>query len=337
MFTFGGEAPFLTVVVPCYNEEKVIHETTRRLAGVLDRLVQEQLIAPESKVLYVDDGSKDETWTLIDELSRTHPFVRGLKLARNVGHQNALLAGLTAAGACSDCVISIDADLQDDVTAIRSFLYKFHEGFDVVYGVRESRSTDSFFKRNTALGFYRMMKLLGVNIMYNHADYRLLSHRALSALLEYKEVNLFLRGIVPLVGYRSAVVRYDRHERYAGESKYNLRKMLSFAFQGITSFSITPIRMVTAGGFIIFVLSFLAALYSLFVHLRGQTTSGWTSLILSIWFIGGVQLMSLGLLGEYIGKIYMEVKGRPLYNIEINQLLEERKADADRSRKISSL
>ncbi|WP_159881440.1 glycosyltransferase family 2 protein [Paenibacillus puerhi] len=336
MYTFGGETPFLAVVVPCYNEEAVLHETTRRLAAVLDRLVQERLIAPESIILYVDDGSKDETWELIDELSRSHTFVRGLKLSRNSGHQNALLAGLTAARECSDCVISIDADLQDDVTAIRSFIYKFHEGYDVVYGVRQNRSTDSIFKRNTALAFYRFMKLMGVNIIYNHADYRLLSHRALTALSDYKEVNLFLRGIVPLVGFKSAIVRYDRHERYAGKSKYNLRKMLSFAFQGITSFSVTPIRMVTAAGFVIFILSFLAALYSLTVHLWGRTTSGWTSLILSIWFLGGVQLMSLGLLGEYIGKIYLEVKSRPLYNIEVNQLLEDRGVQADNNQKLIS-
>ncbi|SDC17317.1 Glycosyltransferase involved in cell wall bisynthesis [Paenibacillus sp. UNCCL117] len=337
MYTFGGEAPFLTVVVPCYNEESVLHETTARLAAVFDRLVQEQRIAPSSIILYVDDGSKDGTWTVIDELSRAHPFVRGLKLSRNAGHQNALLAGLHAARACSDCVISIDADLQDDVTAIRSFIYKFHEGYDVVYGVRENRRSDTFFKRNTAVAFYRMMKLLGVNIVYNHADYRLLSHRALVALADYKEVNLFLRGIMPLVGFRSAIVRYDRHERYAGDSKYNLRKMLLFALEGITSFSVTPIRMVTASGFIIFILSIVAAIYSLVVHLSGHTESGWTSLILSIWFIGGVQLMSIGLLGEYIGKIYLEVKGRPLYTIEVNQLLDERAEHAGHSRKISSL
>jgi glycosyltransferase involved in cell wall biosynthesis len=267
-------------------------------------------------VLFVDDGSRDKTWELIERYHQTNPFVTGLKLAKNAGHQSALLAGLMTAKETADCVISIDADLQDDVEAIREFVIKFHEGYEVVYGVRQSRTTDTWFKRATAQGFYKLMTSMGVRIHDNHADYRLMSKRALNELEKFKEVNLFLRGIVPLIGFSSTVVYYDRHERFAGESKYPLKKMLSFAFDGITSFSVTPIRFVTLTGFVLFAMSIIAAIYAIIGKLWGTTVSGWTSLILSVWFIGGIQLLALGLIGEYIGKIYREVKQRPLYVIE---------------------
>ncbi|MDM5157049.1 glycosyltransferase family 2 protein [Bacillus sp. DX1.1] len=318
MYQFGGNEPILTIVVPCYNEELVLHETTKRLSEVLEELISNQLISSVSKILYVDDGSKDTTWEIIEELYYKSPFVKGLKLARNVGHQNALLAGLNTAAEYSDCVISIDADLQDDVDAIKGFIEKFHEGYEVVYGVRQERKTDTFFKRNTALLFYRLMDKMGVNIVYNHADYRLLSHKVLMHLKEFKETNLFLRGIVPLVGFKSTEVYYDRHERFAGESKYPLKKMLTFAFEGITSFSVAPIRMITSIGISFLVLSIIISIYTLVQKISGETVSGWTSLMLSIWFIGGVQLMGIGLVGEYIGKIYKETKARPKYIVEVD-------------------
>lgn len=311
----------LTIVVPCYNEEDVLPETVRRLSQVLSGLMKEQLISAESRMLFVDDGSRDRTWELIEQFHQTNPYVTGLKLAKNAGHQNALLAGLTAAKTASDCVISIDADLQDDVDVMREFVIQFLAGYDVVYGVRQSRSADTWLKRTTAQGFYRLMHAMGVNIRYNHADYRLMSKRALEALGRFQEVNLFLRGIVPLIGFPSTEVYYNRHERFAGESKYPLKKMLAFAFEGITSFSVTPIRFVTLTGFAIFALSLLAFVYAIAGKLWGTTVSGWTSLILSIWFIGGVQLLALGLIGEYIGKVYKEVKRRPLYVVEKEMLL----------------
>ncbi|MCZ8514226.1 glycosyltransferase family 2 protein [Paenibacillus filicis] len=311
----------LTIVVPCYNEEDVLPETVRRLSQVLSGLMKEQLISAESRMLFVDDGSRDRTWELIEQFHQTNPYVTGLKLAKNAGHQNALLAGLTAAKTVSDCVISIDADLQDDVDVMREFVIQFLAGYDVVYGVRQSRSADTWLKRTTAQGFYRLMHAMGVNIRYNHADYRLMSKRALEALGRFQEVNLFLRGIVPLIGFPSTEVYYNRHERFAGESKYPLKKMLAFAFEGITSFSVTPIRFVTLTGFAIFALSLLAFVYAIAGKLWGTTVSGWTSLILSIWFIGGVQLLALGLIGEYIGKVYKEVKRRPLYVVEKEMLL----------------
>lgn len=311
----------LTIVVPCYNEEDVLPETVRRLSQVLSGLMKEQLISAESRMLFVDDGSRDRTWELIEQFHQTNPYVTGLKLAKNAGHQNALLAGLMAAKTASDCVISIDADLQDDVDVMREFVIQFLAGYDVVYGVRQSRSADTWLKRTTAQGFYRLMHAMGVNIRYNHADYRLMSKRALEALGRFQEVNLFLRGIVPLIGFPSTEVYYNRHERFAGESKYPLKKMLAFAFEGITSFSVTPIRFVTLTGFAIFALSLLAFVYAIAGKLWGTTVSGWTSLILSIWFIGGVQLLALGLIGEYIGKVYKEVKRRPLYVVEKEMLL----------------
>ncbi|MBP1993890.1 glycosyltransferase involved in cell wall biosynthesis [Paenibacillus eucommiae] len=308
--------PVLTIVVPCYNEEEVLPETITQLNKILKDMIQEGLITDNSTLLFVDDGSRDRTWSLIEQFHLANPCVTGLKLAKNAGHQNALLAGLMKAKAYSDCVVSIDADLQDDVQAIREFVIKFHEGYDIVYGVRQSRTTDTFFKRATAEGFYKLMIKMGVNIHNNHADFRLMSKRTLEELERFKEVNLFLRGIVPLLGFPSTKVHYDRKERFAGESKYPLKKMLGFAFDGITSFSITPIRFVTLMGFLLFVVSIGAAIYAIVGKLTGANVTGWTSLVLSVWFIGGVQLLALGLIGEYIGKIYKEVKQRPLFIIE---------------------
>ncbi len=310
------EKPVLTIVLPCYNEEEVLPETVLRLSGVLTELMQDSLISDDSALLLVDDGSKDKTWELIERCHLSNPFVSGIKLARNAGHQSALLAGLMTAKEYSDCVVSIDADLQDDIGVIREFVIKYHEGYDIVYGIRQNRDTDTWFKRATAQGFYRLMTKMGVRIHYNHADYRLMSRRTLEELEKFREVNLFLRGIVPLLGFPSAKVYYDRKERFAGESKYPLKKMLGFALDGITSFSVTPIRFVTLTGFVLFALSFVATVYAMISKLLGTTVSGWTSLILSLWFIGGVQLLALGLIGEYIGKIYKEVKHRPLYTIE---------------------
>ncbi len=308
--------PVLTIVVPCYNEEEVLPETVFQLTEVLQTLISDKLIATTSTVLFVDDGSKDATWTLIERFHASSPFITGLKLAKNAGHQSALLAGLMKAKTYSDCVVSIDADLQDDTNVIREFIVKFHEGYDIVYGIRQDRSADTFFKRATAQGFYKLMTSLGVKIHYNHADFRLMSKRTLENLEKFQEVNLFLRGMVPLLGFPSTQVYYDRKERFAGESKYPLRKMLAFAFDGITSFSVTPIRFVTLMGFLLFALSVVAGLYAIVGKILGANVTGWTSLILSVWFIGGVQLLALGLIGEYIGKIYKEVKQRPLFVIE---------------------
>jgi glycosyltransferase involved in cell wall biosynthesis len=309
-------APVLTIVVPSYNEEEVLLETAHQLTNVLSSLIIEKLVSPESSILFVDDGSRDRTWSIIEELTEQNKLVKGLKLARNFGHQKALLAGLETAENKSDCVISIDADLQDDISVIREFVLKYLQGFDIVYGVRNSRESDTFFKRSTAQGFYRLMNKMGVNTVYNHADYRLLSKRALEELSRFKEKNLFLRGIVTLIGLKTTKVYYDRKERFAGESKYPFKKMLSFAFDGITSFSVVPIRLITILGFLSFVLSSIAGIYALVVKFLGHTQSGWTSIIISIWFIGGLLLMSVGLIGEYIGKIYEETKDRPRYSIE---------------------
>ncbi|SFA44219.1 Glycosyltransferase involved in cell wall bisynthesis [Parageobacillus thermantarcticus] len=310
------QKPILTIVVPCYNEEDVLPETIKQLTNVLENLLEEHLIAIGSKILFVDDGSRDRTWELIEQESERNPFVTGIKLSRNFGHQKALLAGLETAKNDSDCVISIDADLQDDVSAIREFVVKYWEGYDIVYGVRRSRDTDTWFKRATAQWFYRFMQKLGVQLVYNHADFRLMSKRALEELSRYTEVNIFLRGIVPLLGFRSTEVFYDRKERFAGQSKYPLKKMLAFAFDGVTSFSIAPIRFITFIGFLAFLLSSIAGIYALTVKLLGHAESGWTSIIISIWFIGGLLLMGIGLIGEYIGKIYQEVKRRPRFTIE---------------------
>lgn len=310
--------PMLTIVVPCYNEEEVLPETIDRLRGLREELIAERLISPESALLFVDDGSDDATWDIIYKASLRYPDVKGLKLARNAGHQNALLAGLLAAKTRSDCIVSIDADLQDDIAVIRDFIEKFHEGYEIVYGVRNKRDADTFFKRHTAQWFYKLMRAMGVDLVYNHADYRLLSRRAVEELERFEEVNLFLRGIVPLLGLRSTTVQYDRKERLAGKTKYPLKKMIAFAFDGITSFSVTPIRMISLIGFVSFFISLLFGGYFLFLKFTGHTQTGWTSLIISIWFLGGLQLIAFGLIGEYIGKIYKETKRRPRYIVDLD-------------------
>ncbi len=306
----------LYVVVPCYNEEAVLPETSKRMLALFDEMKGTSLISAGSRIVFVDDGSKDKTWSIINALAKEHTEISGIKLARNAGHQNALFGGLMTVKDECDCAISIDADLQDDINVIPQMVKYFTEGYDVVYGVRNKRDTDTFFKRTTAVGFYKLMQLMGVNIVFNHADYRLMSKRALGALAEFPERNMFLRGMVPLVGYRSTSVYYDRNERFAGESKYPLKKMLSFAFDGITSFSISPIRMISALGAVVCIIAVIMAVYALIEKLLGNTGAGWASLMMSIWFIGGVQLLSVGLIGEYIGKLYKEVKRRPRYIIE---------------------
>ena len=306
----------LYLVVPCYNEEEVLYETSSRLLEKLDRMIEKDIVSENSKILFVNDGSKDKTWMIIKELHKTNNIFSGLNLSRNKGHQNALLAGLMEAKKHADMVISLDADLQDDINVIDKFVEEYYKGKDIVYGVRSSREKDTFFKKQSALAFYKLMNKMGGELVYNHADYRLMSKRALEALSEYKEVNLFLRGIVPLIGYDYSIVEYERHERFAGESKYPLKKMLAFAMDGITSFSIKPIRLISILGFTIFVMSFIALIYSLVVKFLGKTEIGWTSLVISIWMIGGIQLLSLGVIGEYIGKIYSETKSRPKYIIK---------------------
>ncbi|MBO5502490.1 MAG: glycosyltransferase family 2 protein, partial [Clostridia bacterium] len=304
------------VVIPCYNEEEVLPETSKRLVEKMNSLMEKGLITEDSKVLLVNDGSKDRTWEMITELHKENPLFEGLKLSRNRGHQNALLAGLMTARNRCDISISMDADLQDDMDAMDRFIEKYNEGCEIVYGVRNKRETDTWFKRETALFFYRLMKGLGVDITYNHADYRLMSNRALNALAEFREVNLFLRGLAPLVGFQSDVVYYDRSERFAGESKYPLKKMLAFAIDGITSFSVKPLRLITSVGFVIFVVSLFMLLYALVAWITGKTVAGWTSMLGSIWLIGGIQLLSLGVIGEYVGKIYNETKHRPRFIID---------------------
>lgn len=310
--------PVVYLVIPCYNEEAVLPETNRRLTEKMRTMMQAGLADEKSRILYVDDGSRDKTWQLIEEFHQADPLVRGVKLAHNRGHQNALLAGLTTASTDCDCAISLDADLQDDVDAINQFVQKFMEGCDVVYGVRNKRDTDTFFKRTTAEGFYKFMKFLGVDIVFNHADYRLMSRRALEGLLEYREVNLFLRGIVPLIGYRSDYVYYDRHERFAGESKYPLKKMLAFALEGITSFSVKPLKLISNLGLLLSLLSVLGLIYALISYFTHNAVAGWTAIVSSIWLLGGIQLLCVGMVGTYVGKIYSEVKARPRFRIEVN-------------------
>lgn len=307
----------LAIVVPCYNEEEVLKIASEALRKVLDDLAAKDKIAQDSFILFVNDGSKDRTWELIEEEHGLYPRqVRGVKLAGNVGHQFALTAGLLTAMERSDVTVSIDADLQDDVDVIEEMIDKFHAGNDIVYGVRRERKTDTFFKRTTAQAFYKLMALMGVKTVYNHADFRLMSKRAVEHFSQYKETNLFLRGMMPLIGYQTDSVYYDRKERVAGESKYPLKKMLALAFNGISSFSVKPISMILGLGLFIIICSALAAVYALVSYFTGSVVPGWTSLILSIWFLGGLQLMAVGMVGQYIGKIYMEVKQRPRYNIE---------------------
>lgn len=319
----------LALVVPCYNEEAVLEISAKELKRVLSDLISKNKIAKDSFVLFVNDGSKDRTWELIEKECGESPMICGLKLAGNVGHQFALTAGLLAAKDMSDVTISIDADLQDDTAVIEEMIDKFHEGKDIVYGVRNDRKHDSFFKRTTAQGFYKVMAAMGVKTVYNHADFRLMSKRAVEQFSKYEETNLFLRGMMPLIGYETDNVYYERKERVAGESKYPLKKMLALAWNGITSFSVKPISLITALGFVIMILSIFAAVYAFASYFLGTVEPGWTSLILSIWFLGGLQLIAIGLIGQYIGKIYIEVKHRPRYNVEKLLTHDEKKPDHD--------
>ncbi len=308
----------LYVVIPCYNEEEVLKETTKRLKEKLTNLIDKKIIGKDSRVMYVNDGSKDKTWELIKEINSKEKLFTGITLSRNRGHQNALVAGLLTAKEYADVVISMDADLQDDINAIDEMLEKYNNGCEIVYGVRSSRKKDTFFKKVTAEGFYKFMKLMGVDIVFNHADYRLTSKKVLEQFENYKEVNLFLRGIFPLIGYKTDVVYYERAERFAGESKYPLKKMLNFAWDGITSFSVKPLRFICSLGFIILFISFVIMVYSLVQKIGGNTVDGWTFITISIWFIGGLQMLSIGIVGEYIGKMYNETKARPRYIISEN-------------------
>lgn len=306
----------LYLVIPCYNEEEVISETAKRLKIKMESLVEKQAISDKSRVVFVNDGSKDKTWELIKNFHEQDSLFSGLNLSRNRGHQNALLAGLMTAKDYADMVISMDADLQDDINAMDEMIEKFHQGCDIVYGVRSKRETDTFFKRFTAESFYKLMNSMGANTVYNHADYRLMSKRALEALSNFTEVNLFLRGIVPMIGFKTGVVTYERNERFAGESKYPLKKMFSFAFEGITSLSIKPIRMITFTGLVVFLISVAMLIYTLTQHFTGRTIIGWASVMVSVWAIGGLLMLAIGIVGEYIGKIYMETKARPRYFID---------------------
>lgn len=317
----------LYIVVPCYNEEEVLPETSRRLKEKLEALMAAGTISRDSRVLFVNDGSKDKTWQLIEELHQNCPIFSGVDLSRNRGHQNALLAGLMTAKERCDMAISMDADLQDDIDAVDAMVEQYYAGCDIVYGVRSSRKKDTFFKRFTAEGFYRLMNSMGAETVFNHADYRLMSRRALEGLAEFKEVNLFLRGIVPMIGYRTGTVEYERGERFAGESKYPLKKMLSFAMEGITSLSVKPIRMITGLGFLVFLVSIAMLIYSIVRWAMGETILGWASLICSVWAIGGLILLSLGVIGEYIGKVYLETKERPRFLIR--EVLEDKHGKAD--------
>jgi len=309
--------PILAIVSPCYNEEEVLTSTTQQLTRLLDSMVQGGTISPQSRIVYVDDGSKDRTWQLIDSFAKAHGNVCGVKLAGNSGHQNALVAGLEASLDFADVLVSIDADLQDDIKVIAHMVESYSvKGCDIVYGVRRERKTDTWFKRTTAQGFYKLMHHLGVKSVYNHADFRLMSKRAVRQLLNYGERNLFLRGIVPLIGYKTDQVFYDRIERQAGESKYPLSKMLNFAIDGITSFSIRPVRLVFTMGVVFMLIALVMLVYVLYSYFSGHAVTGWSSMILSVWFVGGCVLIGLGIVGEYIGKIYIEVKQRPRYNVE---------------------
>ena len=320
-------ADILYIVVPCYNEEEVLPETSRRLKEKLESLMAADKISPDSRVLFVNDGSNDRTWEIISQLHEQCSLFSGADLTRNRGHQNALLAGLMTAKERCDMAISMDADLQDDIDAVDAMVEEYYAGCDIVYGVRSSRKKDTFFKRFTAEGFYKLMNAMGAETVFNHADYRLMSKRALEGLAQFKEVNLFLRGIVPMIGYRTGTVTYERGERFAGESKYPLKKMLTFAMEGITSLSVKPIRMITGLGFLVFFISIAMLIYSIVRWAMGETILGWASLICSVWAIGGLILLSLGVIGEYIGKIYLETKERPRFLLR--EVLEDRDGKAD--------
>lgn len=306
----------LYLVIPCYNEEEVLPETSAQLKKKIVSLVAKGKISDKSRIVFVNDGSKDKTWEIITALHEEDKIFQGIKLSRNKGHQNALLCGLMTVKDHCDMAISLDADLQDDINAIDEMVEKYYQGCDVVYGVRSARDTDTFFKKFTAEGFYKVMKMMGGDIVFNHADYRLMSRRALNGLQEFKEVNLFLRGVVPMIGYKSDSVYYERKERFAGESKYPLKKMLAFAWEGITSLSTKPIKMISVLGGFIFIISIIMLIYSLIRHAMGATETGWTSTIVSIWAIGGLQLLAIGIIGEYIGKVYLETKERPKFIVE---------------------
>jgi glycosyltransferase involved in cell wall biosynthesis len=306
----------LFCVIPCYNEQEVLPTTSSLLRDKLHTLIEQNKISSDSRIVFVNDGSRDATWEIIQALHDEDEIFQGINLSKNMGHQNALLAGLMTVKDLCDAAISLDADLQDDINAIDEMIDKFNEGCDVVYGVRSARKTDTFFKRTTAEGFYKLMGALGAKTVYNHADYRLMSRRALLGLAEFGEVNLFLRGIVPMIGYNSDVVYYERAERFAGESKYPLKKMISFAIEGITSLSTKPIKMITGLGFFIFFVSIAVLIYSLVRYFTGNTIQGWTTTVISVWAIGGLMMISLGVIGEYIGKIYLETKSRPRFIIE---------------------
>ncbi len=317
----------LYIVVPCYNEQEVLPETSRRLRAKLEQLMDAGKISRDSRVLFVNDGSRDDTWAIIARLHGECPLFCGVDLSRNRGHQNALLAGLMTAKDRADMVISMDADLQDDVDAVDAMVDKYLDGCDIVYGVRSSRKKDTFFKRFTAEGFYRLMNRLGAETVFNHADYRLMSRRALEGLAQFREVNLFLRGIVPMIGYRTDTVEYERGERFAGESKYPLKKMLAFAMEGITSLSVKPLRMITALGCGVFFISIVMIIYNIIRWACGATVAGWASLSCSVWFLGGLILLCLGVVGEYVGKLYLESKDRPRYIIR--EVLEDTHEKAD--------
>ena len=306
----------LNLVIPCYNEEEALPLTKKELDKKMSSLMEEGLISKNSKVVLVNDGSKDKTWEIITKVHKENDMYVGINLTRNRGHQNALLAGLMYAKNHADICISMDADLQDDINVMDDMIKKYNAGADVIYGVRSSRKKDTFFKKFTAEFFYKLMNVMGVEVVFNHADCRLMSKRALEGLSEFKEVNLFLRGIVPQIGYKTDIAYYERNERVAGDSKYPLKKMLAFAIDGITSFSIKPLRIITSIGFIILLLSFVVLVYSVIMKLIGNTVSGWTFIVCSIWLIGGIQTLCLGVIGEYIGKIYKETKARPRYIIE---------------------
>lgn len=305
----------LNIVIPCYNEEEVLHETNFQLTELVDSMIKENLLT-ECDILYVDDGSNDKTWDVIEELQTTSPYVHGLKLAHNVGHQNALWAGLEQSVGKCDAVVSIDADLQHDIHKIRDMVLSYQSGYEVIYGIRNSRDTDSKFKKRTALSFYKLMQKMGADLIPNHADFRLLGKNALQALLEFPERNLFLRGMVRLLGFKEAYVYFDCNERYAGKSKYSSRKMFAFAIDGITSFSVRPLRIISLIGLVCLGISIAEMIYILVAYFQGRTIQGWASLLFSVWFLGGLLLFSIGVVGEYIGKIYKEVKRRPRYIIE---------------------
>ena len=307
--------PVLYIVVPCYNEKEALPITSESFLAELETLINKEKISPESKVLFVNDGSNDGTWDIITELSERDEHFIGISLSRNQGHQNALLAGLTEAKNNCDITVSIDCDGQDDISAVEKMIDEYMNGSEVVYGVRSSRDSDAFFKRFTAESFYRLLEAMGAEVVFNHADYRLVSSKALDGLSLFQEKNLYLRGIFPLIGFKSSTVEYQRHERLAGKTHYPLRKMAALAVDGVTSLSVKPLRIITVLGLIISVISFIGTIWAFVMHFIGSTVDGWASVTCIVCFLGGIQLVSLGVIGEYIGKIYMEVKGRPRYII----------------------